>query len=340
MQENSIIKKFIKQENYDTNSNILGIILYGSYAYHTNQPNSDIDLLIVTNDQKNYKGTTIIDNTKIEYYQKNIEYLLESVNELQYDQNHYLISIFINGKILIDKEGILAYLKDLIIATKPQPKKIIKSSNIPTFLELYETEKNPYIKEYLYYNLLEKIRQKYHEENGLSKLGSFKIEKLYHNPNYATKYYCALLPNKDFITTYLEALTKKHELSLYKLLKKISTSREPYNYYPRKRTKNEIIYESTIIAQAIENCIKTLSNNSPLFSNYYYLTLEKIRLFYCHQYNLNTNIKNMSDYYDASFLKAFQECIMNKDINLLQELFNNITKNYNINYQNYKILAP
>lgn len=66
-----IINTFIQKHQFDEqNPNILGIIFYGSIKYQTNNSSSDIDLLIVTNSSKCYKGVTYIDGVKIEYFEK------------------------------------------------------------------------------------------------------------------------------------------------------------------------------------------------------------------------------------------------------------------------------
>lgn len=54
----------------ENNNRVLGILFYGSRNQRDFNSYSDIDLLIVTDDTKNYKGVTFIDNIKIEYFEK------------------------------------------------------------------------------------------------------------------------------------------------------------------------------------------------------------------------------------------------------------------------------
>ena len=67
-----IIYKFLDEQDYLNRKEILGIIFYGSSNYKTDTKDSDIDLLIITNDENNYKGVTYVDNKKIEYFEKNV----------------------------------------------------------------------------------------------------------------------------------------------------------------------------------------------------------------------------------------------------------------------------
>ena len=73
---NRIIEKFLKEKGYRERKDILGIILYGSSAYHTSTRFSDIDLLIITENDKNYKGLTYIEdkNGNRDYHSSDANY--------------------------------------------------------------------------------------------------------------------------------------------------------------------------------------------------------------------------------------------------------------------------
>lgn len=66
MKKEELIWNFI--ENFGRKEDILGIIFYGSSCYKTDMLGSDIDLLFITDGDKNYKGTTYIEGIKIEYF--------------------------------------------------------------------------------------------------------------------------------------------------------------------------------------------------------------------------------------------------------------------------------
>ena len=77
-----IIYNFLDEQDYLNRKEILGIIFYGSSNYKTDTKDSDIDLLIITNDENNYKGVTYVDNKKIEYFEKNVYDLAQKIEEL------------------------------------------------------------------------------------------------------------------------------------------------------------------------------------------------------------------------------------------------------------------
>ena len=95
---NNIVETFLNEKGYRERKDILGIILYGSSIYHTATHFSDIDLLIITENDKNYKGLTYIENQKIEYFERNIYDILQKIETLDESLDRSLISIFTNGK--------------------------------------------------------------------------------------------------------------------------------------------------------------------------------------------------------------------------------------------------
>ena len=128
--DKEIILKFLSL--YSTKVNILGIIFYGSSNYGSSDNSSDIDLLFITDGDKNYKGTTYIDGKKIEYFEKNIYYLMDKIDTLDNDYDRSLISIFKNGNIIYSKDDTINYLKEEVLAKSMSfPKK--KKKKIASF---------------------------------------------------------------------------------------------------------------------------------------------------------------------------------------------------------------
>lgn len=178
-----IIYKFLDEQDYLNRKEILGIIFYGSSNYKTDTKYSDIDLLIITNDENNYKGVTYVDNKKIEYFEKNVYNLAQKIEELPSNFDRSLESIFTNGKVIYDKHKTIENLKDLVLENNEYPRKKKQNKFYSTsFSELkktfFSTDKtSPYFN-YIYYNFLEEIRKEYHIQNGYSKLPVNKIKKV------------------------------------------------------------------------------------------------------------------------------------------------------------------
>ena len=253
-----IIYKFLDEQDYLNRKEILGIIFYGSSNYKTDTKDSDIDLLIITNDENNYKGVTYVDNKKIEYFEKNVYDLAQKIEELPSNFDRSLESIFTNGKVIYDKHKTIENLKDLVLENNEYPRKKKQNKFYSTsFSELkktfFSTDKtSPYFN-YIYYNFLEEIRKEYHIQNGYSKLPVNKIKKLYENSDYSEKYYCVKLPDIEFRNLYISLLEKYKEDEFNVLLGKLKRKQTIKNNFNAR--KNNVKYSSTIIYSLIEKII-------------------------------------------------------------------------------------
>ena len=278
-----IIYKFLDEQDYLNRKEILGIIFYGSSNYKTDTKYSDIDLLIITNDENNYKGVTYVDNKKIEYFEKNVYDLAQKIEELPSNFDRSLESIFTNGKVIYDKHKTIENLKDLVLENNEYPRKKKQNKFYSTsFSELkktfFSTDKtSPYFN-YIYYNFLEEIRKEYHIQNGYSKLPVNKIKKLYENSDYSEKYYCVKLPDIEFRNLYISLLEKYKEDEFNVLLGKLKRKQTIKNNFNAR--KNNVKYSSTIIYSLIEKIIVKDTNEKDYLS-LYYIALEKIRNLYC-----------------------------------------------------------
>lgn len=333
-----IICKFLDEQDYLNRKEILGIIFYGSSNYKTDTKCSDIDLLIITNDENNYKGVTYVDNKKIEYFEKNVYDLAQKIEELPSNFDRSLESIFTNGKVIYDKHKTIENLKDLVLENNEYPRKKKQNKFYSTsFSELkktfFSTDKtSPYFN-YIYYNFLEEIRKEYHIQNGYSKLPVNKIKKLYENSDYSEKYYCVKLPDIEFRNLYISLLEKYKEDEFNVLLGKLKRKQTIKNNFNVR--KNNVKYSSTIIYSLIEKIIVKDTNEKDYLS-LYYIALEKIRNLYCNINKLDNSLDNIYEY-DSSFFEIFNDCVSNPSKENITLLFNYLSSKIDIDYKKYKI---
>ena len=333
-----IIYKFLDEQDYLNRKEILGIIFYGSSNYKTDTKDSDIDLLIITNDENNYKGVTYVDNKKIEYFEKNVYDLAQKIEELPSNFDRSLESIFTNGKVIYDKHKTIENLKDLVLENNEYPRKKKQNKFYSTsFSELkktfFSTDKtSPYFN-YIYYNFLEEIRKEYHIQNGYSKLPVNKIKKLYENSDYSEKYYCVKLPDIEFRNLYISLLEKYKEDEFNVLLGKLQRKQTIKNNFNAR--KNNVKYSSTIIYSLIEKIIVKDTNEKDYLS-LYYIALEKIRNLYCNINKLDNSLDNIYEY-DYSFFEIFNDCVSNPSKENITLLFNYLSSKIDIDYKKYKI---
>ena len=128
---------------------------------------SDIDLLIITDGEYNYKGVTYIDGKKIEYFEKNFYYLMNEIENLVSSLDRSLLSIFMNGTIIYNKDKTVNFLKEEVLINQTfhfqKKKKHYQESDLLEFYEyIQQLEPCHNFFSYIYYNLLELMRKKYH----------------------------------------------------------------------------------------------------------------------------------------------------------------------------------
>lgn len=338
-----IIKKFILHHHLDEqNPNVLGIIFYGSTKYQTNKSSSDIDLLIVTNSSRCYKGVTYIDGVKIEYFEKSFDYLLNQIYDRKDSLDNSLLSIFKNGEILFSKDYSLEYLADELLSQDHSFDKnhITSHRVLDEWLEFFNeiSTDNP-ISSYVYHNILEFARKIFHIEHGFSKLPTMKVYELYQNKDYATNFYCVKLPPQEFRECFLDLITSHYQFSkFHTLLESISSTKAYHEPSPRIYHLSELQYKSTIVETSISKVIALFHENHPTSLHCYYIALEKLRILYCNIHRIDESIHHFGHFYDTEFLMQFQDCINKVDPNSLRNLFDFVSSPLNMDYQNYKIL--
>lgn len=343
MDKKEIILKFI--EPIYRRKDILGIIFYGSSCYKTDTLGSDIDLLFITDSDKNYKGTTYIEDIKLEYFEKNIYYLMEKIETLPSSFDRSLVSIFKNGEVLYSKNNMVEYLKEEILsASKLFPPKSKKTHHELDILELYNQLQLFNCKDdtyaYIYYNLIESNRKRYHEKYGYSKLPSMKVYSLYKNPSYAKDFYCVKLPDKKFRESYLKMVTNLTDLEEVKTFMNLSDcTLNEEAHLNRYYTKVELKYLSTIVRNMVDKTISYLKTNHPSARSCYYVTLERIRKLYCYINQIEDRISFDYEKYDIKFLELFHLCISHLNYGEhLEQLFFYVVESLQMDYKNYKVL--
>ncbi len=332
-----VINEFIKNEKYSQRKDILGIIFYGSSKYETATTNSDIDLLVITYQDINYKGVRTIDNKRIEFFEKSFSAILENLEELAFSQDASLISIFQNGELVYGDEISYNYLKEQLNIPKRIPK-LKNKSKIKSYLNILNEVTDDSYKNYLYYNIVDLIRKKYHEENGYNQISGQKASKLYQDKEYAQKFYNLKLPDQEFIKLYLLAINSEYKKDILdNLLSRVSYTEElPTTYH--HTSKKYLKSYSTVVESSLTRTATEFSNSSENMINSYYLTAEKIRILYCLANNINYDINYFGEEYDSEFTRLFDKAIKEISLANIIDLFNFASKNIAIDYKNYKIL--
>lgn len=318
-------------------NHILGIIFYGSCKYKTNNISSDIDLLLITDKDENYKGTIYIEDRKIEFFEKNVFYIVEEINQINYSLDRSLISIFKNGEIIYSKNNTAELIKEEILSRDEEHSRT-KSFHIYTNDILFYRSKLDSLVPgeatflYYYYNFLESVRRNYHQQYGYSKLPTMKVYDLYSKPEYAKEFYCVDIPKTDFRDSFLDLMTNGYNKEkLNDLLSKISIREQidsgEFSFY----SKNRLKYFSTVVKNAVDKSDYYLECNRPDSLFCYYNALSKVRQLYNNINGLeqNTNYESESSSLLTPYIKQPQS---------LESLFERVSKPLDMDYRNYKVL--
>lgn len=233
MEWKNALNKFLEQ--YKNEEWFLGAILTGSYATGNNNDNSDIDLYIVTTDETQWRerGNKLVDGYLIEYFMNPVHKILSYFEEETKMYAMSTIGMFVNGKILIDKNGIVEKISSIA-------KEKINSSLEPVdefkvkmncyhvwdgFDELDSKYKNNEDIDYVYYMFLQKIIDSYFYNKQIPLMSHSKIEKILTNEEYRNKYNIKKLPDPTFCNLLINCFKEKDYDRKYECAKEI------YNYF-------------------------------------------------------------------------------------------------------------
>lgn len=226
------ISIFIKNMGYLNNEHVLGVFFYGSYLTGLNTDNSDIDLhIIFDNEEPNHliRGNKIVDGTRIEYFEKPIDDIYQTINEDYINQNNATLTIFGTSKIIYAKDNQLKQLQEYVINkfSNPLPpltddeakEQVSILNNRMEKLEKYAETNNPYF-EHLYHLTIDKIRRFYHNLMGIPRIETSKGFRIYTDEKYRNAFHINKIPEQVFIEMYFKLIsdTSLNKIQKYNLL--------------------------------------------------------------------------------------------------------------------------
>lgn len=213
------ILSFVQDMGYLNNEHVLGILFYGSYFTGFNEENSDIDLHIVfDNEDPNHliRGNKVIDGTRIEYFEKPLADIYQTVNEDFLHQNNATLTIFGISKIIYAKDNQLKQLQEYVVSKFATPlpslsddeakEQVSIINNRMEKLKQYAETDSPYF-EHLYHLTIEKIRRFYHNLMGIPRIETSKGFRLYTDEKYRRAFCINQIPERFFIEMYFEAIS-------------------------------------------------------------------------------------------------------------------------------------
>lgn len=213
------ISHFLEDMNYFENQHVLGAFFYGSYLTGFNEEHSDIDILVIfDNDIPNHliRGNKYLDGIRIEYFEKPIGDIYLTIENEYNNQNNASLSIIGTSKILFDKNGSLRRLQDFALKKFSKPLPPLDLEDAREYVSILNNrmekvrkaayENNPNFI-HLYHLTIEKIRKFYHRLNGLPAVQTSKVYRVYLDEEYRKSFYKDNIPEREFVSMYIGAIT-------------------------------------------------------------------------------------------------------------------------------------
>lgn len=226
------LNKFLNQ--YKDKDYFVGAILTGSYATGNNDENSDIDVYIVSDDSVDWRerGNINVDGYLIEYFINPIRKIKDYFAREKENYHFSTTMIFINGKILYDKNNQVQALIDLACENINSPWKEVDDfrykSNCYSIWEGFDELDAKYKRgediEFSYYIFLQKTVECYFYNKQIPTIPLNKIEKIFQDDIFRKKYNIKKMPDKQFIELFNRCTLEKS------LEKRIENARNLYDY--------------------------------------------------------------------------------------------------------------
>lgn len=231
------LREFLKK--YEEDDNVIGAILYGSYANDSQTEYSDINVYLVLRNDVNYEERANVDSNSylVEYFMRPVWKIKKKMEEEFNDNDLSTANMFAYGKIIYDLDGSVKNLQDKALEYIDKPINNINSEKLDMnnyFLWDYLDELKVCLKEnnpqfnLIYYNLLGLVYDAYTEYLSIPKLPKTKIYKILTDEKYRRKYHVFKLPEREFIKLYTRCFELDKPSVMYKNMETL------INYYYQK----------------------------------------------------------------------------------------------------------
>ncbi len=233
------LNKFIDEMNYLKNDDVEGIVFYGSFHTDTYSEFSDIDVMVLFDDDSDanqIKGFKTVNGIQVEYFERTISKIYERANSDYMKCEDSLLSMIGFGEVIFDRNGKIKELIDYVKEkySRPLPGytkheavyQIASLKKAVLAIEELRSQNDPYFENY-YFLTIERIRDFYHKLKGFSNLSQTKVYKLYTNEKIRLAQH-KKIPEREFIELFFRTIeegTTKEE--------KVRRVNEFFNYATR-----------------------------------------------------------------------------------------------------------
>ncbi|HAB67190.1 MAG TPA: hypothetical protein DCE23_07470 [Firmicutes bacterium] len=333
----SVVEKFISNVEGKVKRRIITILVYGSRVLNTARQDSDLDIMVIAEGNRNYRLGDVIDGIKIDCILYGINNIYDVMEEKKRQGNTFFGSILDYGYVYQDLEDVIpimkAYLEELDdIRTSKRKISNRMAMSLKAAIEVYLE----YQDDYSYYNLLEIIRGIYHYKGFYSFLSLNKVVRIYEESDRYEENYSLRLPKNSFRELFLRGIKtfdiaeRKGILRELISLLNIDLDSLTDTYQEEKMfSDDEIKYKLLIFYNRCANLEKMLDMDSSTFKYIYYVTLKQLlefgKIIKCEKidYRQERNING-----DSSNLEMMK---------YIWQVFLDVGRNYHFDYKKYMI---
>ncbi len=210
---------------------VIGAILTGSFATNNNTENSDIDVHLILSEEITWRerGNKYINGFLIEYFANPVVQLKKYMEEDYHQGIRTDANMFVTGKILFDKNDVVAKLKELAQSYISKPFEPVNNISLELMkyrlFDEFENIKDNYETEsfnYYYYIFLEMLLMTYKNYLGAELPSNSKIYKFFTSETFRARYNLKPFPDPEFVKSYLEGITLSDKSEKYALLEKLT----------------------------------------------------------------------------------------------------------------------
>lgn len=329
MEIKELINRFLEETNFQSQSDLMLLMAYGSRVTGTNHENSDLDILYITSKSREYRGSKVVDGISVDITIIPFNDAEEMIMESASTGSAYLESVLKTGVVIIDTCDTFNMLFQAL-SLKSVHRRTIDGSLLDLavnhFFDFEEGSGNENIH---YYAALELLRKAYHAKENCSNISTSKVYDLYCDRAKATERYMIKLPDDSFMVDYLSALQEtNHEKrkewlgKFLKIFQKERVKRKSADTFVDDFwvTKNLIT-----INNAIWKCEDMALQSNPYAIPLYYILVDKMQSLYEKIYGRTLD-------FDSDFSSS-EQLIQN-----LEALFNLLDSKKEIDYHDYMIL--
>lgn len=238
----NIINKFLRP--YTEQDWFLGAILTGSYATGNNNPDSDIDIFIITKDSIHWRerGNRLIDGYMVEYFINPLRQVVKEFDEGFYTNNIATTLMFAGSKLLYDTDG-------AVVALVERAKQDLSKSLAPvsefrwnmncynvwhSFYELTSKYEKGADIDFTYSIFLNNIISAHFSNSSIPMVSMHKMERILTDKQYRERYNMIKMPRQEFCDRLIACFNEKDRDRKYVRAKSL------YEYYMARNSSFDI----------------------------------------------------------------------------------------------------